>query len=699
MNQKYNKDGNKTKVKSLINRGLFDNHIDELSKALYTNRLFTKDIKCYFNKINNNKIDNSINPIDRNKIFLNNNKSRNSKSKFSNFSSDKKISTDINSYELVKHKEDEINSEMIKLLKLLNISQDETNKQFQKIKNENDFFSKLYKLYKDLIDRTKKNNKNNDDNDVLMFLYDLLIKYKSNKNLTFNMDSLFSDILRETPLATNDPEKLKFYYIINSERFDNLENNAYNMNIKKEKKTNPLFGMFNYHSEDNSLSKIKVTKEPKTIDMTKIENLKEIKFLNKVDRRAKFKIIRGGRLMGFTPFKQVAPKLDKINFSSDEINDRYMKNEEMEEFAENQFNFGKLENTIDKIKNKPVNIFGMKLNKKKLKLDIDKDIIDINILKKTIKDSFQFEKKGSLRLKKQKSLFFSNKKMTEIIDKKKSSFSLSRNNNSDKNETTFISKDKTITFKENFNILEPIIKKTYSRKLTKNDKFKNINDNNQIDNSNIVQNNSPFSSQNNYQTTFFTNQSNSNINFSNLNQMSSNKSINFNINTHKKKVKIFDQNLISSSEEKNNLFNSTKLNKTKKNKHLKKSKSAFPYEKNNNALLNNIIDNQTDNIYSISKNINAKNNKSTIKKINDYLKYKNSRLPLIYKGNTLKDTYYFFHRIKNSIQNNEIKYKFQNVRKIFNDKEKKKLNDIVLLESNLVNKEKELLLKVLKNKI
>ena len=699
MNQKYNKDGNKTKVKSLINRVLFDNHIDELSKALYTNRLFTKDIKCYFNKINNNKIDNSINPIDRNKIFLNNNKSRNSKSKFSNFSSDKKISTDINSYELVKHKEDEINSEMIKLLKLLNISQDETNKKFQKIKNENDFFSKLYKLYKDLIDRAKKNNKNNDDNDVLMFLYDLLIKYKSNKNLTFNMDSLFSDILRETPLATNDPEKLKFYYIINSERFDNLENNAYNMNIKKEKKTNPLFGMFNYHSEDNSLSKIKVTKEPKTIDMTKIENLKEIKFLNKVDRRAKFKIIRGGRLMGFTPFKQVAPKLDKINFSSDEINDRYMKNEEMEEFAENQFNFGKLENTIDKIKNKPVNIFGMKLNKKKLKLDIDKDIIDINILKKTIKDSFQFEKKGSLRLKKQKSLFFSNKKMTETIDKKKSSFSLSRNNNSDKKENTFISKDKTITFKENFNILEPIIKKTYSRKLTKNDKFKNINDNNQIDNSNIVQNNSPFSSQNNYQTTFFTNQSNSNINFSNLNQISSNKSINFNINTPKKKVKIFEQSLISSSEEKNNLFNSTKLNKTKKNKNLKKSKSVFPYEKNNNALLNNIIDNQTDNIYSISKNINAKNNKSTIKKINEYLKYKNSRLPLIYKGNTLKDTYYFFHRIKNSIQNNEIKYKFQNVRKIFNDKEKKKLNDIVLLESNLVNKEKELLLKVLKNKI
>ena len=403
--------------------------------------------------------------------------------------------------------------------------------------------------------------------------------------------------------------------------------------------------------------------------------------------------------MGFTPFKQVAPKLDKINFSSDEINDRYMKNEEMEEFAENQFNFGKLENTIDKIKNKPVNIFGMKLNKKKLKLDIDKDIIDINILKKTIKDSFQFEKKGSLRLKKQKSLFFSNKKMTETIDKKKSSFSLSRNNNSDKNENTFISKDKTITFKEHFNILEPIIKKTYSRKLTKNDKFKNINDNNQIDNSNIVQNNSPFSSQNNYQTTFFTNQSNSNINFSNLNQMSSNKSINFNINTPKKKVKIFEQSLISSSEEKNNLFNSTKLNKTKKNKNLKKSKSVFPYEKNNNALLNNIIDNQTDNIYSISKNINAKNNKSTIKKINEYLKYKNSRLPLIYKGNTLKDTYYFFHRIKNSIQNNEIKYKFQNVRKIFNDKEKKKLNDIVLLESNLVNKEKELLLKVLKNKI
>ena len=699
MNQKNNNDGNKTKVKTLINRGLFDDHIEELSKALYTNRLFTKDIKCYFNKINNNKIDNSLNPKNNKDFLIKNKKSRNNINKYTNISLDKKISTDINSYELNKHKEDDINNEMQKLLKLLNISQDETYKQFQKIKNENDFFSKLYKLYKDLIDRTKKNNNSNNDNDdnsVFMFLYDLLIKYKSKKNLTFNINSLFSDILRETPLATNDPEKLKFHYIINSERFDNLGNNSQNMNIKKSKKSNPLLAMFNYHSADNSLTKIKMPKEPKTIDMTKIENLKEIKFLNKVNKSTKYKIIMGGKqLMGFTPLRQVPLESDK-----NILNKRYKKKEVMEQLDENQFNSGIFENSIDKVRNKPVNLFSIKMNKKRLKLDIDKDIIDINILKKTIKDSFQFEKKGALRLRKTKSLFFNDTKRLSEREKKKSNLSSFKNNKSYKKTKTIISKDKFITFNKKFNILEQKINRSDSIKLTKSSNFNTINDKNENDNSNLMLNNTPFTSQNNYlAATYYTNLSNSNINnYSNLNHINPNITANFETPTPKKKIKFFEQNLMSSSLSNNNLFNST-ISKAKKNRYLNQSKSVFPYEKCNSGILDNILNHQTENIYSISKKINGKNSKASIKKIKDYLSYKNSRLPILYKGNTFKDTYYFLNRIKNNIQNNEIKYKFQNVKKMLNDKEKKKLNDIVLLESNLVNKEKELLTKILRNKI
>ena len=60
---KLNNLNNKEKIKKLINKGLFDDHIDELSEALYTKRIFTKDIRPFFNKNKNSSLDNYLTPI------------------------------------------------------------------------------------------------------------------------------------------------------------------------------------------------------------------------------------------------------------------------------------------------------------------------------------------------------------------------------------------------------------------------------------------------------------------------------------------------------------------------------------------------------------------------------------------------------------------------------------------------------------
>ena len=703
---KYNRLGNKKKVTKLINKGIFDDHIEEISKALYTKRLFTKDIKCFFNNINK-KSNIFLTPKNNKKIFGINNSSKKILNKTNMTPSHKKASNEVNSYDLIKYKEDEINKEMQNLLKMLNNSQDETNNKFQELKKENEFFNTLYKIYKRLLDSQNKENPNINDNNIFIFLYDLLIKYKSKKNLTFDINSLFSDVLKESPLSTNDSEKLKFYYIINSERFDNLNDNNNNksMNEKKENKMNPLLAMYNHDNNiDNNPKKIELPKEPKIIDMTKIKNLKEMKYLNKINRRTKYKIITGGKIIGVGGIKSLPPKLDNINLNFEKNKENNEEEFEENEDEEDKINFQSYE---DKINEKMENKLN-KENKMKLKLDIIKDIEDINILKKTLKDSFQNERKRTIRLKKTNSNF----EKLILKDRFKDNLYLSLYNNNDKKRnsigTSFDNdneNDSRITYKKKINF----------SKITNKNKLQKINikeKNNLIINkekkglfhsnkNNNFYNKSSLSSKNIFQgSTYYSNQSNiNNNNNSIISKFSPNSSLNisnqFN-NSPKKKVQIFDDNLMSTSQIKKNIMFNTNFEKPPKLKTFKKYKTLF--QGNESELFNNMLNYRADDIYYISKNINGKNSLTSINKINEYLKYTNSKLPLLYKGNKLKDTYSFFRRIKKEIENNEIKNKFQDIKKLLNDNERKKLNDIGLLESNLLNKEKELLIKILRNK-
>ena len=697
---------NKAKIKKLINIGLFDDHIEELSKALYTKRLFTKDIKCYFNN-KSNKLDNYL--IQKTLKKNNNggntsNKNKNNKNYITTLK--KSSSGDINFYEFNKYKEKELNEDMKNLLISLNNSQDETKSKFQELKEENDYFSSLYKVYKELRNlKTRKANSDNDNN-LFIFLYDLLIKYKSKKKLSFDINSLFSDILRETPLAETDLDKLKFYYIINPERFDIINDYINNKHTsqKKENKINPLFAMYNNESANNSF-KNEMPKEPRIIDMTKMKYLKEIQYLKKVNKRTKFKIIKGGNIIGMHQHK--TPKL--IHYNSNKQNNRYINengnlNKNENENKENSNEDNEEEESEDEdnyyydnnINEKQQNILNnTKKNKKQLQLEIEKDKKDINILKNTIKDFFNDENNNLKKLKESNSYF-----------NLKKNYSFNKSNRNEFKKNTFFSIDNEninnkIINNKKFEYFNPRISRHKIQRNTSYDKFSNFNDYKFNDifyktKKNNDYNNSTFlSNKNNYQhSTYYSNQSYNNlINNSKFSPNNSTSLSNKLYNTPKNKI-IFNGYKLN----KNYTFNVNKEN-SNKNKELKKSKTILSDEKDNNLLLDNIIKNKTDNIYYISKKINGKNKNEYIQKINDYFKYTNSKLPLLYKKNDFKDTFFFFHRLKQEIQNNDIKYKYQNARKFLNDKERKKLYDIEVLDSLITDKEKELLIKVLKRKL
>ena len=213
-----------------------------------------------------------------------------------------------------------------------------------------------------------------------------------------------------------------------------------------------------------------------------------------------------------------------------------------------------------------------------------------------------------------------------------------------------------------------------------------------------INNNSFLSNKNLYQhSTFYSNKSLLNFNnHLNTSKLSLNNSINmsnkFN-NSSTKKITIIEDNFLSSNLNENN---ESKFEK-KKNKSLKKSKTLFRDDVKS-ELVENILNNRTEKVYHIAQNINTKNKNETINKINDYLKFKNSKLPSLYLGEKLKDTFSFLHKIKREVKNNDIKLKYKNIRKMLNEKDRKRLKDIDSIESNIFNKDKELLYKTLKNK-
>ena len=687
LSHNLNKIGNKTVVKTLINKGLFDEHIDELSKALYSKRTFTKDIKCFFNNIN--RIDSYLIPKKR---IIPNKTLQKIKQKNNSISINKNKSNSINYDKFHKIKENKINEEMHQLLRLLNDSQEETIIKFQELKDENEIYNLLYKLYKKLINNNNKNSNDDHENyNSFLFLYDLLLKYKSNKSLSFELSSLFSDFLKESPLDTNNLEKLKLYYIINGEKYNNISKHK---NIKKERKIKPLININNLHNEDINNNKENISKDPRIIDLTKIQYFKEIKYLNKLNRVAENKIRTGGG-------KIIAHKSSKKNFTFSLHKEKKNYKSEDEEYDENNLF---VKNYEDMVKEKSEKRIMKKEKKQQLKYDIQKDLKDINIIKKTIKDSFisRNEKKDNSIIKKANSGF----------DTFKKNLVLSFNNNN-KIKDNFFSNKKNENKKKslnntNINFSDSIINRNRFKKTTSYDNFKITSDENmknmsdQININNISNFNKSYASnKNNYQSsTLYSNKSNMN-NILSKSIMSFNNYMNLsnNIKTPSLKTKIMinNDNLLSPiNQSKHILFKESNNKHGTKIKTFKKSKTIFADE-DKTGLLENIMNNRTEKIYGMakimSKKMDIKKDKENIKKIKNYLKLKNSRLPSLYMGNKLKDTFFFLNRIKNKIKYNNIKHKYQNIRKKLNEKEKKSLEENELLDSNLINKDKELLFK------
>ena len=341
----------------------------------------------------------------------------------------------------------------------------------------------------------------------------------------------------------------------------------------------------------------------------------------------------------------------------------------------------------------------IKQDKKRIKLEIQKDNKEINRLKKTINDFFHDDKNYSMKL-----LEKTNSNIN-IFNKGKTKYSLNRNDRNDNKKKTFFSidngnNDNNIINNKKFEFFKPINNKLLRN--TSYDKFSINNDYYTKDMFYKIKKNNEYNSTflsnrgNCQHSTFYSNQSINNfINNSSISKFSPNNSTSLSnkfYNTPKNK-RIFQDNKY-----KKITFNNFNSEKSKKNKDLKKSKTLFQDDKKTD-ILDNIIKYKTENIYYISKKLNGKNKKAYINKINDYFKYKNSKLPLLFKKNDFKETFFFFHRLKNEIQNNDIKYKYQNARKFLNDKEKKKLNDIENLDCIIADKEKELLTKVLKRKL
>jgi len=674
----FNKYGTKKKVKKLINKGLFDDNISEINKALNAKRTFTKDIKFFFiDKINTN-LDNSV--------IKNLKQTYNHNSIIKKSLTKKNFFHGINFYEFNKYKEEEFNKEMEDLLKALNFSQNEAYNKFKILKEENDMFHSLYIHYKKI---KEKNNKNLDDENIFMMLYDLLIKYKSDKNLSINIGSLYSDIIKDSPLTQKDIEKLKFYYIINGEKLET--NNKKDIVDKKNDEKNLIFNMNKFYNSEKSFHKIKTPKEPKVFDLNNIENLKEIKYLSKINITTKNKIIYGGQGYGNPKsllFKKKTFCIGKNQDNSIEDNNKNeeLNNDEIED--EDEYNLYKFKD-YSYIKEKKMK----NLEKNKKRLEIEKDIKEINKLKKSIKNSFtpKLDKKISL------------KSNLSNFKAKKLSIGAQTINNFYSNEVSYDQNKNTIFSNEHENENAPNIKGLNNKPRKSNlcSRLRIINNKDIFYRvkSNSIQNQTIFSNKNIYQgSTFYSNFSNNlNMNNSNLsknsfNLSSFNLSNNFN-KTPKKKVSFVDDIKILSSKESKYNINESSISKDK----IKKSKSLSCSE-NKEDFYDKYLSNKIEEVYSMAKSINMSNKDHNIHKINKFLKNTNSKLPLLYKGNKLKDTLNFFHKIKKELINHNIKYNYIRAKKLLNDKDRKKLKYLGNVESDLINKEKELLIKMYRNK-
>ena len=599
----------KDKIQKLINTGYFDSHLSEISNALYKKGIFKKSLFCV---LNDRHFPNILKTFtQRNKKFIEQEKRR------------KELKSEVKTYQLNEYKEAQFNAEIIDLLKSLNSYKNSKGKNFEDIKDENNLIVASY-------DKYKKQNKQKRLIRDKRILEDLTVKYNNDHIFTFDTNL---DIYKDSPLTTTDSKKLMFYYIINRDRDKN------EMSSKNNKKLNP-----------------KVWSEHK------VNNLKEIKYMEKINRITQKKIIKGNFVVNNN---------NKFNNNDEEEDDESF--EQKLQYKNHKFkNFDTYLRYRDKIK--------LIEERKKYKLDVENDKKEINTLDNLIKDTLS----RNDRIKDISSPSFKNTTGTSF------KFNSLEHLNS-KGQTFYSLKNNMIPELNNkTKYFNSILNKNH---LFKSSSYNTLKDFNKTKNSSLYSNKT--STNIFQQSTYY---SNSTKNKNTFNQIKFN---NTNGTNTPNNSNAFSRRSIKENTVKLQIFkNKLHLKNFHFNRNDNKRKTTFKIKCKS---LEDLYENDIDNIYSLCKKI--LDNKKLLGNKNDYFNmiHKYIKLNTNYtisenKKNNLRDTIIFFNKFKNRLKVIDAALDPQKLKHLYQDDGKKLLKYADILDSNLVNIENELLYKVFKKK-
>jgi hypothetical protein len=519
---------------------------------------------------------------------------------------------------------------MFQTLKSLNDFKEEMNYKFKELKKENDDFVQSFDAYKG-INQKKHNIK---DKNILL---DLSSNYKPEKNFSFDLNALNSDVFKESPLSITKLDKLRFYYILNRNRNQkvNVDKNQGSKNIIEQK-------------------------EPIVWNQEEMNDLKEIKYLKKVNKITQNKLMK----------IKIVNNPNNIN----EENELGLgPNNKLIKYDKN-----KVKSLYDYLKYKE-NLIKSKEEKERLNLEIEKDKKGIDKLKMVIKETIgkkhKYKKLASLKLYNPN--YGPEKKSNNLSDIKEQTFSINRYHKAIPELT-----NNKMFFNSTMNKDSLVKSSSFSNlKAFYESQTKNFSMYSKDSASNIFQQSTYYSNSLNNKTIL------NKINFNNLsNIQKSSRKIN------KNKTSIMDKTKFNFS------FNRIPLSEKFKNRKSVHHNLDIKYK----SYLDDPQKNSTDNIYSICKKMENKkytrNKKEYINMINNYIKSRKNNSSKINKEMDLKETFSFFHNIKNKIKNEDIKISFRNLKMMEKSEGKKQLKYIDILDSNLVNKESELLFNILKKK-
>ena len=594
------------KIQKLINTGYFDTHLSEISNALYKKGIFKKSLFCVLNDRHFPNIIKSF--TQRNKKFIEQEKRR------------KQLKSEVKTYQLNEYKEAQFNAEIVDLLKSLSTFKKSIGKDFEDIKDENKLIVESFKKYK------KQNKKIRLIRDKRI-LEDLTVKYNNDHNFSFDTNL---DVYKDSPLTTTDKRKLMFYYIINR------DGNKNKTNSKNKKKLKPQ--VWSEH---------------------KINNLKEIKYMKKINRITQKKIIKGNYVV-----------------SNDEFNNDEEEDESFEQKLKYKgYKFKDFDSYLryrDKIK--------LMEEKKKFKLDMENDKKEINTLQNIIKDTLS----RNNRIKEISPL--------NLNYKTGLSFKLNSLENLNYKGQTFYSNKN--------NIIPEINNKTkyFNSTLNKDHLFKSssyntLKDFNKTKNSSLYSNKT--STNIFQQSTYY---SNSTKNKNTFNEIKFN---NTNDTNTQNKSNAFPRRTLKEKTVKMQIFkNKLQLKNFQFNRNDNKRKTTVKLKCNS---LEDLYENNTDKIYSMCKKLleNKRllgNKKDYLNMINKYIKLNTNYTIIENKKNNLRDTIIFFNKFKNRLKVIDAALDPQKLKHLYQNDGKKLLKYADILDSNLVNIENELLYKVFKKK-